>query len=465
MKFKKVISLLLVVSLVMVLSACGSKNTPNNAAPNDSANATAKPDEKVVLKYANWNLGTEADKNMERYMIDAFEEAYPNVTVEIDESITTDDWKASLATAASASKLPDVFMLNDIPGSVANDWLLDVSEIVLKDSEFTNLPESIQDSTKINDGVYAIPFAQHMLGYYVNKDIFNKLNLDVPEYGIELDAFIEAIKATTNIEQGTVGIDSSQSMIEWYPAAKNSEMRWFTFADGKYNLDSAEMVEGVTTAKELGANKYAYEGLSAKEKEGLSGDDPGVAFRAGQLAFYYNGTWMNNIFATETNFEWDFIGLPSGQSVLATDYLGIAKTTKHADVAYEFAKWMSYGKEGFMKRLALVDEKGFELSSLPVTTDQEVLDAYWEKVNVPGIVKAYENLDSAMLDPIKIVPGYEASRWKAETGLKIGDKDNATIGDLIFNSVYGNVNYQDYAKQVNELAQQQYDNAVAAMNK
>ncbi|PAK55882.1 ABC transporter substrate-binding protein [Paenibacillus sp. 7541] len=459
MMLRKGMNLALAISLAATLAACGSGEKASEGSNQDVGNA-----DKIVLKYANWNLGTEADQNLERRMIQAFEESHQNVSIQIDETITTDDWKASLATAASANKLPDVFMLNDIPGSVANDWLLDVSDIAGNDSEFTNLPQSIQDSTKVKDGLYAVPFAQHMMGYYVNKEIFNNLNLDIPQYGIELDAFIKAIKDSTDIGQGTIGIDSAQSLVDWYPAMKNPDFNWFTYADGNYHLDSPEMVEGVNTAKDLGANGYAYEGLTPEQKEGLSGEDPGVAFRSGQMAFYWNGTWMNNIFATEANFDWDFIGLPTGRSALATDYLGIAKTTKNPEMAYEFAKWMSFGKEGFMKRMAIADETGLELASLPVTTDQEVLDAYWELVNVPGIKKAYENLDTAMLDPIKIVPGYAASRWQAETGLKIADKDNATISDIIFNSVYGSISYQDYAKQLNDLAQQQYDDALNAMN-
>lgn len=461
MKLRKIGSIAVAVSLVFTLGAC-SKDTKDSK---DSNAASSSKEEKIVLKYANWNLGTEADKNLERQMIEAFEEKNKNVDVQIDETISTKDWKASLATAASAGKLPDVFMLNDIPASFSNEWLLDLSEITGKDNEFTALPQSIQDSTKINDAVYAIPFAQHLMGYYVNKNMFNELNLDVPEYGMDLDAFIKAIKDTTDIESGRVGVDSATSLIDWYPGVKDPEVNWFTYADGKYHLDSPEMLEGMATAKDLGSNGYAYEGLTDKQKESLSGKDPGVAFKTGQIALYWNGTWMNNIFAKEANFEWDFVGLPSGRAALASDYLGISKTTKNADMAYEFAKWMSYNKEGFMKRISIADEKGLQLTTLPVSMDQEVLDAYWEISDVPGVKKAYENLETAMLDPLKIVPGYAASRWKAETGLKIADKDNAEVGDLIFNSVYGNVNYQDYAKQLNDLAQQQYNDALAAMNK
>ncbi|OWA33335.1 hypothetical protein B9G55_21895 [Saccharibacillus sp. O16] len=452
---------LLVLTTVMLTACTPGRSGETQDAGNKASGGDTQ--EAVVLRYANWNLGTEADQNLERRMIKAFEETHKNVTIKIDETITTDDWKASLATAASANKLPDVFMLNEIPGSVSSDWLLDLSAMASKDAEFSALPETVKQSTGIDGKTYAIPFAQHMMGYYVNKDIFNRMNLDVPAYGISTEDFVAAVKKTTDLGQKTVGLDSAQSMVDWYAASKNKDYGWFTYTDGKYHLDSPEMVQGMTAAKDLGSNGYAYEGLDEAQKKSLSGEDPGVAFRAGQIAFYWNGTWMNGIFAKEANFDWDFISIPSGRSALAADYLGIAKTTAHPEEAYEFAKWMSFGKEGFMKRISIADENGLELTSLPVTSDSEALDAYWELSSVPGIKKAYENLDSAMLDPIKIVPGYAASRWEAETGVEIGDKANATIGDLISASVYGGVNYQDYAKQLNDLAQKQYDEASAAM--
>ncbi|MEH7613688.1 ABC transporter substrate-binding protein [Gottfriedia acidiceleris] len=450
---RKILKIATAVSVALTMAACNKETSSTTA------------DKKIVINYANWNLGTKSEKNLERLMIEEYEKAHKNIDIKIDENITNDDWKGSLSTAASAGKLPDVFMLSDIPSGITNDWLLDLSDLVNKDKDFTSLPESIKESTKNSDKTYAIPFAQHFMGYYVNKDIFNNANIDAPEYGISLPDFINGIKDTTDLGKGIIGINSTTDFVDWYSGAKNENVNWFTYGSGKYHLDSPEMFEGVKTAKDLGTNGYAYEGLNKEQKDKLSGDDIGAAFKAGQIAYFWNGTWMNSDFAKNVDFDWDFVGIPGGRTAMAVDYLGVAKSTKHKKEAYDFAKFMSFGKDGFLKRMDLSIKSGTEINTLPISTDSEVLAKYWDIISVPGVQKAYENLDKAMIDPIKIVPGYAASRWEATTGIKIGDNDNAKVVDLLKDSVYGSVNYQDYAKQLNDLAQQQYDNAVNAMKK
>lgn len=450
---KKLLKFLTAASIVFSLGACSK----------DSSSGSSE--DKVVIKYANWNLGTEAEKNLERLMIEEYEKQHKSIDIKIDESITNDDWKGSLSTAASAAKLPDVFMLTDIPTGVTNDWLLDISAMKEKDSEFANLPDSLKASTESDGKTFAIPFAQHFMGYYVNKDLFQTLNLDVPEYGVALDQFREGIKETTDVGNGTVGINSTTDFVDWFAGAKNPEVDWFTYSKEKYHLDSPEMFEGINLAKDLGTNGYVYEGLEKEVQESLSGEDIGLAFKAGQIAYYWSGTWMNSDFAKNVDFDWDFVGLPGGRSAIAVDYLGIAKSSKHTEEAYDFAKFMSFGKDGFMKRMELSTDSGNEINTLPISADEEVLENYWDISSVPGIQRAYENLDTAMIDPIKIIPGYAASRWEAKTGIKISENENATIIDFLKDSVYGNVHYQDYAKQLNELSQQQYDEAVEAMKK
>ena len=41
----------------------------------------------VTIKYANWNLGTPEENNVERQMIQAFMDTHPNIKVVIDDSI------------------------------------------------------------------------------------------------------------------------------------------------------------------------------------------------------------------------------------------------------------------------------------------------------------------------------------------------------------------------------------------
>lgn len=458
----KGVSTLLLSSLV--LAACGNGNN-DSAEENGSADNGESSGDVVTLSYANWNLGTEGEENIERMMIEAFNDSQDGIEVVLDDTVTTDDWDGSLSTAASAGDLPDVFMMNNVPTSYSNGWLYDITDLAAEDDEFEMIPESIREASEVNGQAVSIPFATHLMGYYVNNDVLNDLNLTLGEYGMTMDDFLDSVRSSTNIDQDLVGLENATQIVDWYPGAQNDEFGWFTYNDQEqvYSLDSSEMTEGVNIARDLAANGYTYVNMSEEDMERMSGGDAGAAFRNGQITFSWNGTWMNQAFTTETDFEWDFIGVPDGNNVIVNDFIGIAQSTEHPEEAYEFAKFMSFGKEGFMNRIELVEDNDFGFNTLPISTDQEILDAYWEIVDIPGIRAAYDDLDDAMVEGFKVVPGFGNSRFGATTGVSIGDEENATIGYIIDQSVAGNVNYQDYASQLQDLAQQAHDDAVEAM--
>lgn len=456
----------------LLLAACGNggsgetDGSNGSEDPAESGSGDAPSGDVVTLNYANWNLGTEGEVGIERLMIDAFNESQDRIEVVIDETVTTDDWDGSLATAASAGNLPDVFMMSNVPTAYSNDWLLDITDIANADEEFGEISDASVEAAKINDQIVSIPFAQHLSGYYVNKDILNELNLNLAEYGISVDEFVELVRSSTDVGQGTVGIANAAEIVDWYPGSTDDAMGYFTynFDEGTYALDSDVMAEGVNLARDIGENGYAYTALSPEDKESMSGDDVGLAFRSGNVAFMFDGTWMNDALTREADFEWDFVGVPGGTSILINDFLAIAKNTEHPEEAYEFAKFMSFGQEGFTTRMNLTEENSLGFNTLPITTNQEVLDQYWSLVDVPGIVAAYEGIDQAMVEPFKVVPGFANSRFEATTGISIGEEENANIVHIINESVAGNISYQDYASQLQDLAQQAHDEAEAAMN-
>ena len=83
---------------------------------------TSWQSEDITLTYASWEDAEVVDK-----MIEAFEEKYPNVTVEKDESINW-PWTEALANAASAGDCPMYFPWRMYAVGVENEWLLDVSD-------------------------------------------------------------------------------------------------------------------------------------------------------------------------------------------------------------------------------------------------------------------------------------------------------------------------------------------------
>lgn len=475
---KKLLSIVLVLTLVFSMVAC-SKDDDKSQKEQDTVEQTDRKEdaekkddaegkdeeegkanlEACTLKYANWNLGTEEENNIERQMIQAFMDKYPDIKIEIDESIDPADWPGSLATAAAAGTLPDVFMLQNIPTSLSNEWLLDITDLTKKDDTWNDIPTKVSETTVYGGKVMAVPFAEHFMGYFINKDIFNEENVDAPEFGFTTDEFKKVVEDMTKLNKGLVGLAIEDQIVEWYPASVNDAFGFYTWDGKKFNLDSQEFKDGIGLAKSFFNNGNVYSALTDEQKANINGENDYEAWQLGHIAMEWDGTWMIAPFHKELDFEWEFVGVPGGRTVIATDYLGIAKSTEHPREAYEFAKWMSFSKEGFEKRLEISEASDILVNTLPLNTDKELLDKFFDHVQVAGLREAYENIDKAIVEGVKIVPGYADARWNGQTGVKIGDKDNSTIGDVIWNSFKGNLKIEDYAEELDKLANKIYEEA------
>ncbi|MBS4196096.1 ABC transporter substrate-binding protein [Lederbergia citri] len=457
---KKLFSILAVLALVFTVAACSNAKETGKEKENKT-DKNAEKQENVTLSYANWANGTEEEQNLERLMIKEFEAENPNIKINVFE--IAGDWNEALSTAASAGEMPDVFMIPQLPLALSNDWLLDLSELTAADTDFENVPEVVRQSVEFNGKVVAVPFAQHFLGYFVNKDLFNKANLDYPEMGASIEEFTKAVKDVTNVNEGAVGLTNPFSIPDWYPGAANPDMGWYTYKDGQYALDSKEFIAGVNLAKEITTNGYAYEVLTDDQKANFNGEDPTQVWVNGGIGMHWDGSWAISNLTENASFDFDFIGIPGGKTVITNDLLGISKSTKHAEEAYLFAKYMSFGKDGFMKRMEIADKEGKTVNTLPVNTDSEILDEYFSELNVPGVRKAYDHLNEAILEPVKTVPGFAQSRWEAPTGVKVGENENATIAQMIDSFVKGDLKVEDYATQLNQLANEKSKEAAEAL--
>ena len=447
----------LAISILIITMLFGCNASSEGGKSNDADG------KKVTISYASWGLGTEKEQNIERLMIKAFEEKYSNIEIKLVESIPNDKWNDGLAAAASANEMPDVFMLSEIPPGVANDWLLDLSKLSSDDADLAKVPEAVRKAATYGDTLFALPAGQQFLGYFVNKDMFNDANLDAPESGANINEFVDSVKRITNISKGKVGINNPMAILDWYPAAVSKTLGWYTYTKEGYHLDSTEFKEGQQIAKDIVTNDYAYESLTEEQKSNFDGSNAGEVWASGNMGLIWDGTWALTAFEENLDFDYDFIGIPGGRTVVANDYMGISKNTKHPKEAYLFSKWMSFGKEGYLKRIDIAAEKGKVLNGVPVTTDQVVLDAYFELQDLPGVRSAFDNLDNAIVEPVKAVPGYVQSRWEAPTGVSISEQPNANIHSLLEASINGEIKLEDYLSQINNLANAKYQEAKKAI--
>jgi multiple sugar transport system substrate-binding protein len=419
-------------------------------------------------------------------MLSAWNAENPDIQVTPAAGILTgDNWMPSLAAAAAAGSFPDVVMLTTLPDYIARDWLADITPIAAADPEWMSLPGLVRTSATFNYRIYSIPFAQQMWGFFVNRDLLAANNVKIPDQSWSIADFTSIVKTMTQPRRPTLGLTEEVDIPSWYPVAANGSYGWFTWDGRGYHLDSPEFRAGVELARSFYTNGQVWATLPDAARKTIGAAWHGEAFTKGYAALMWDGTWALAD-AAKWTFKWDFLPVPGahGRMIGIPDYLGIGKSSRNPAEAYAFAKYMSaFSKKGFLKRIELAKAGGSgnsagsggsgagsgpagsggsgagggSLLSLPLTRDPDVLNAYFALMNIPALQKLFANLDNEVLEPVKWVPGYQLSRWDAKV------TEDRKIGEVVMDAVRGDVKLADVAPQLNRIANQEYQDALAAL--
>lgn len=425
---------------------------------------------KYDLVYASWNLSTEAVNNVERQMIKEFEKRN-NVKVKIEESIALTGYDDSITALAAKNKLPDVYMLSNMNYGLKQRYVSDITDLIEADAsgDWDNIPKPIEEAVHYKSGIYAIPFAMHMMGYFANVTFLEENNLDsYLDKEFTYDNFYELVSTvtTTYKTKGIMGLSHENTVFEWYPSSVNKDFGWFTWDGAKYNLDSQEFRDGIEKTAQLRTGGLTYESLNEDDRadffEGVTSYVD--LWNKGRLALRWGYSYEVPDMMKNSDFEIKFLGVPGGRTPVVGDYLAISNTCQNRELAYKFAKWMSFDPAGIRQRIAL--EKDVT-NTMPLTTDVQLIEEYFDKFDaVDGLKQAFDTLDNGIVESVKVIPGYNLSRWKALTGLTVTDENGQTItncemGKYLDLCWLGVEKYAEHALDVNRLANSQYSKAIA----
>ena len=158
-----------------------------------------------------------------------------------------------------------------------------------------------------------------------------------------------------------------------------------------------------------------------------------------------------------------FVGNPGGKITIVGDYYGIYKGTEQPEIAYKFAKWMSFGSEGFRKRMELYKNAG-SINTLPMINDQDLVDDYFDlfgsSSEMSGLEDAYEYIQTkSMVEGVKVVPGFLSARQNKKTGIAIDDIASASMFELLNACIVGGKDIAAYtsgAVNINTIANKTY---------
>ncbi|MBQ4254394.1 MAG: extracellular solute-binding protein [Bacilli bacterium] len=452
-------------------SAAPSTTSKEESTSTAESESSSQSGPKKELTYRSWDLGTEAQNNEERQLVKAFEEA-ENVTVHIVENPGTGNayWDGIKASIFNGIDRADVMMVPNLDWPLASQYLLDIKNMTSADEEFAKVPSSIREACSFKSGVYALPARMNLQGYFINTTLVEG-TLGVRTDNIDCYSSFDKIENIINKaydNNNVVGLDSPAHFIDTMASVldETGEMGYFTWDGANYHLDSEAFITGVQKGRALFDAGKTLDSYDEAKREAL-GLDPEVeakvdAWNKAKLAIRYGYTYeITDMLDNNTlNQSYKFVGNPGGKISIVGDYYGIYKDTKEPELAYKFAKWMSFGKQGFLKRMELYTPKG-SVNSLPLTNDEDLIEQYFELFGstseFSGIEQAYEYIqESSMVEGVKVIPGFLSARQNKKTGIAIGEIENATTFELLNACIVGGEDIAQYADQLNTLANKTY---------
>lgn len=221
---RKMLSLVLAAGMILGMVGCGSSESSNadsSVAGNDSAQVEsqkeesqtatdASSDEPITLRMAWWGSQTRHDITVQ--VIEMYEEAHPNVTIEY-EFYSFDDYFTKLKTLVASDQVWDIFQLGgNFPQYMDKIYYLDEfidSGVV----DVSDIPESYLKITQDTDGnQIGLSNGLNTYGIAYDVDMFNDAGVPLPTETWTWDDYKEAAEkiAANTGDFGTSGFTSSE---------------------------------------------------------------------------------------------------------------------------------------------------------------------------------------------------------------------------------------------------------------
>jgi raffinose/stachyose/melibiose transport system substrate-binding protein len=354
--FKKMISMLTLVSLLAAAAGCGKSDTEEPSGGNQAApTETGENQETVVLKMLEHS--NEATNNAIKALNDKFMEKYPNIKIE-STTVEAQQYPQVLQTRLAAGDVdlieftcfnisnPDFTKGLDKTASmqyIENGDILDITDqpFVQNWDEATN-----RDANSYDGKVYSLNIGKVAYnGVFYNKAIFRDNGLTVPETWEEFVQLCETLqsKGISPITSG--GKDGWPIAMGWPGFVNANETDVMAFEEGlwtgerKYNdAETLKLFDKMATFAsfyEKGVNGVDYASVIGR-------------FVAGKAAMLQDGTWQAaQITAADPDFEFGYFCIPgdtkgSLAAQLAGKYdIGYAGAAKSANTE-AVIKWLEF---------------------------------------------------------------------------------------------------------------------------
>lgn len=183
--------------LLVVLTACsGGTGSPgassSGSSPSDSGNAADADGGQIELRVMWWGDQKRAD--ITNQALKLFEEKYPNIKI-VGEFAPSTGYFDKLNTQLASGTAPDVFFLGgNVVDYAIKDVLLDLTPYVGKELDISDMDQAMVQYGTLDGKLVHISAGANARGIAVNKTMFEKAGIAVPEDGWNWDDYARISK-------------------------------------------------------------------------------------------------------------------------------------------------------------------------------------------------------------------------------------------------------------------------------
>ena len=306
---KKLLALLLALTMVLSLVACGNSDTPETTEPpKDTQNVEAQggeetPAEETVLTIPSYMIGENAGAVYFEPAVERFNTKYEGTYEIVLEEISEADYFSQLSMLAQTGNLP--LIVCGAPSTTADfvDTVLVPQNLYYPMNDFLDahpeiealcLDSSMNYSTLENGDVIGVPSVYvPTVGLFYNDALFTPSKsigqMSVDEFMTELGENKFAFQT----------VDNAWTSMLWLSALVANEeggAELLAEYDGKtlYDYNHPAIIAAVTKLQQMWASNAADNSLGAAYADAAN------AFMSNNAAVICNGPWMNGDFNAET---------------------------------------------------------------------------------------------------------------------------------------------------------------------
>jgi multiple sugar transport system substrate-binding protein len=341
------------------------------------SNGVSAQGESVTLTMAAWDVATTP---YWQAVIDAYEAANPNVTVELVDLPST-DYQDTMNIRLSGGDDTDIITVKDIPGYAAmltRGQIIPLNDYIEADGLDLSVYSGAAEELTYEGAIYGLPFRSDIWILYYNKDIFDAAGLDYPTNDMtwtEFDALARQLTSGSGADKiygAHFHVWRSCVQLATVQDGLNTVISTdYSFMAPMYDMVTAMQKDGIVMDYgELRAGSIHYSGV----------------FENGQVAMLPMGSWfIGTLIAAQNNGDFDFgwgvaayphpEGVAAGTTAGTLTSLAINEKSDNKDAAWDFIKFYS-GVEG-AKALA-------GTGNLPAVRTPEVLEIFASLDGVPA---------------------------------------------------------------------------------